>query len=188
VPADLDELLAIAERTLAQAVVRHALIGGCARNLYAPPRGTRDVDLAVIADLPAYERIAALLRRAGFVRVTVVKADPQGDVPDVALFSDDSGGRLDLLFAHTDFEQRAIDRAMPVRFGSSALVVPVVSIEDLIVYKLLAARPRDLLDIEEMVRAQAAVGRVIDWRQVEEECAEWDALSTLTRVRGQIGG
>jgi hypothetical protein len=188
VTADLDALLTIAERTLAEVEVRHALIGGCARNLYAPPRGTRDVDLAVIADRIAYDRIAALLRGAGFVRVTVVTADPHGDVPDVALFSDDSGGRIDLLFAHTDFEQGAIERATPVRFESLAIVVPVVSLEDLIVYKLLAARPRDLVDVEEIVRAQSAVGRVVDWKQVEEECAHWDALSILTQVRGRLGG
>lgn len=44
---ELDELLTVATRTLAEAGVAHALIDGCARNVYAPPRSTRDVDWEV---------------------------------------------------------------------------------------------------------------------------------------------
>jgi hypothetical protein len=68
--ATLDELLVIADRTLTAAGAAHALIGGCARNVYAPPRSTRDVDLAVSASREQYARVASDLRNLGFVRVT----------------------------------------------------------------------------------------------------------------------
>ena len=56
---------------------------------------------------------------------------------------------------------------------------------DLIVYKTLAGRPRDITDVEEIVRSQRAAGIVIDWKYVEDECAQWDALETLMHARGR---
>src|SRR5262245_14414633 len=92
-----------------------------------------------------------------------------------ALFSDSTGGRIDLLLAHTAFERRAIAEATPVPFPSAGLTLRVVRVEDLIIYKVLAGRPRDLLDVEDVVRFQAAAGVPIDWPYVERECAQWDA-------------
>jgi hypothetical protein len=183
VAAALDELLVIADRTLTAAGAAHALIGGCARNLYAPPRSTRDVDLAVSASPEQYERVALELRRQGFVRVTETRTQPASAVPDVALFSDASGGRIDLLLAHTAFEERAIARAVLVHFEQAGFSVRVVRVEDLIVYKTLAGRPRDLTDIEEVVRAQVGAGVTIDWKYIEDECAQWDALEVLQQAR-----
>lgn len=181
--ATLDELLIIANRTLTAAGTAHALIGGCARNIYAPPRSTRDVDLAVSASREQYSRISAELRGLGFVRVTETKTDPASEVPDVGLFSDASGGRIDLLLAHTAFEERAIARATSIDFPNAGLAIRVVRVEDLIIYKTLAGRPRDLTDIEEVVRCQLAAGVTIDWKYIEDECALWDALEVLKQAR-----
>jgi predicted nucleotidyltransferase len=185
VPRALDELLVTASRTLNDEGVAHALIGGCARNVYAPPRSTRDVDFAVTLTRPQYERIAAALRALGFGRLTETPSD-DGGPPHVALFSDDTGGRIDLLVAHTEFERGAIARARPVVFSSLQTALPVVRAEDLIVYKLLAARPRDLVDIEEIAKSQERAGALLDWSHIEQEAASWDASELLERVRQQL--
>ena len=181
--SSLEDLLVIAEHTLTACGAAHALIGGCARNIYAPPRSTRDVDLAVSVTETQYVLIAASLRAQGFDRVTETNTDPSSAVPDVALFSDAHGGRIDLLIAHTSFEERAIMRAVSVEFPAAQLTMRVVRVEDLIVYKTLAGRPRDITDVEEVVRSQRAAGIVIDWKYVEHECAQWDALETLMQAR-----
>jgi hypothetical protein len=103
----------------------------------------------------------------------------------VALFSDAHGGRIDLLLAHTAFEQRAIACAVPIAFPRAGIVMPVVRVEDLIIYKTLAGRPRDLTDIEEVVRFQTAAGTTIDWQYVEDECRLWDALDVLNQARAR---
>ena len=185
VPTGLDQLIDVATRTLSGAGAAHALIGGCARNVYAPPRATRDVDLGVVASPDAYTRIARELTAAGFSRVTETRTDPQAVVPDVALFSDATGGRIDLLLAHTEFEERAISRAVPVFLPSAGLTIPVVKVEDLIVYKVLAGRPRDLMDIEDIIRFQISSDASIDWAYVEDECARWDALPVLQTARSR---
>lgn len=185
-PVALDELLTIAEHTLSAAGAAHALIGGCARNVYAPPRSTRDVDLAVALTREQYAQIASALRGLGFIRHTETRTDDQSATPDVALFSDETGGRIDLLIAHTDFEHRAIERATVFEFAQAGLRVPVVRMEDLIIYKILAGRPHDLMDIEDVVNAQEHAGHATDWVYVEHECAEWEAADALHAIRERI--
>jgi predicted nucleotidyltransferase len=185
VPAELNELLSVAARTLAEAGVAHALIGGCARNVYAPPRSTRDVDLAVAMSPEQYARVAESLRAQGFSHVTETRSEGES-TPDVALFSDDSAGRIDLLLAHTDFEHSAIARAREVVFPLANTSIPVVRVEDLIIYKALAGRPRDLGDIEEVVSAQERAGTIIDWPHIERECADWEVTDVIERVRARI--
>jgi hypothetical protein len=46
-----EDLVAVAAAVLESCNVKFALIGGCARNVYAPPRATRDVDLSVALDV-----------------------------------------------------------------------------------------------------------------------------------------
>ncbi len=65
--------------------------------------------------------------------------------------------------------------------------VSVVSPEDLIVYKLLAGRPQDRLDILAMLDAFAAGERVIDWSYIEHWCDVWEARDALARLRAELG-
>jgi hypothetical protein len=171
VAASLDDLLRIAARTLSGDP--YALIGGCARNLYAPPRATRDVDLAVVLSPQRYAQLGAELRSAGFDRLMETTSDPLSALPDVALFSDSTGGRIDLLIAHTEFEERAIAQARAVQLPDIGVTLRVVLVSDLVIYKLLAGRPRDLIDVEAIARFQAAANCPLDWDYIEAECAQW---------------
>jgi hypothetical protein len=183
VAASAETALTVAARALARGGVAHALIGACARNVYAPPRATRDINLSVLADAAQYARIRDELRLAGFDRVAESRAVPDAALPNAAVFSDASGTRIDLLFAHSPFERQAIARAAPTDFPTTGIVVAIVRIEDLLVYKILASRPHDLIDIEEITRAQSDAGAEIDWAYVEHECAHWDAQAAVRAVR-----
>ncbi len=64
-----------------------------------------------------------------------------------------TGLRVDFIFSWTPYEQEALRRARqvlvqgyPVRFASP---------EDVIIHKMLAARPRDLEDISSILRKQS---------------------------------
>ncbi len=132
------------------------------------PRATKDLDLVVAADATKYDALVAGLARRGFHPATSVGG---GDhpVPDLVLYRDARGRRIDILFAHTDFEVSALARRS-LGEPYAGVVVPVVSVEDLLVYKLLADRAQDRADLEHVVRARVRAGAPIDWPYVEAWC------------------
>ncbi|MDQ3033404.1 MAG: nucleotidyltransferase [Myxococcota bacterium] len=181
---DIPTLLAEAWAALGEAGAPCAVIGGCARNAYAEVRATKDVDLVVDADPESYPRVVAALARRGFRRGSAVGGEP-GAVPDLELFRDEAGRRVDILFAHTDFERSALARRER-REPYAGVEVWVVSPEDLIVYKVLAGRPQDRLDVLAMLGAFEQTERRIDWAYVERWCDAWDARDALDRVRAEL--
>jgi hypothetical protein len=180
-----EELLAVAQGVFEAEGLAFALIGGCARNTYAPPRATRGADFAVALDAEQLARLLGRFADHGFQPATSVTAEPSDDVPDLILFQGDDGGRIGVLIAKTDFEREALRRAAP-RTGSGTLRVPIVSVEDLLVYKLLAGRPRDLADAEEVSRSQERAGHVIDWDYVQKHCDDWGTAYRLLALRERL--
>lgn len=165
--------------------VSWAVMGGCARNAYAEPRATKDVDFVVQADAALFDRLERALQGAGFQRATTV-AEPGEPVPDLVLYRDGSGRRIDILFAHTAFERSALARRTSFA-PSGGTTAHVVSAEDLIIYKLIADRPQDRADIVAVVEAQQARGAPLDWSYVEQWCDAWDVLDRLRRLRAELG-
>lgn len=183
--ADLSRLLRDAVAALEEAGLSFAVMGGCARNAYAEPRGTKDVDLVVAADATRYPRIVQALADRGFYAASTVGGGGEDAVPDLTLNRDADGRRIDLLFAHTEFERGALERSQRQE-PFAGISVPVVSVEDLIIYKVLADRPQDRVDIGDVVRATEARGGVVDWSHVERWCDAWEVRPRLDRLRASL--
>ena len=176
----LDDAIAI----LNEAGVPWAVMGGCARNAYAEPRATKDVDFVLEADPAGFAALEVALQRAGFHRASAV-SEPGEPVPDLALYRDAAGRRIDVLFAHTAFERSALQRRRSqTPDGQSA--THVVSPEDLIVYKLIADRPQDRADIVAVIEAQRIRGAVLDWAYIEHWSGAWDVLERLHKLRAEL--
>jgi hypothetical protein len=182
--SSLDQLLDDAIHILDDAGVSWAVMGGCARNAYAEPRATKDVDFVVEADEARFVDLERALQRAGFHRASAV-TEPEERVPDLALYRDGSGRRIDILFAHTAFERSALARRRSL--VSRQRAAHVVSPEDLVVYKVIADRPQDRADIAAVIETQRARGAAIDWAYVEHWCAAWEVLERLHRLRAELG-
>ncbi|HEX2677611.1 MAG TPA: hypothetical protein VHM19_13250 [Polyangiales bacterium] len=173
----LDDATAIVNATGAS----WAVMGGCARNAYAEPRATKDVDFVVEVDAARFADLQSRLAAAGFHQASAV-TDPGEPIPDLVLYRDAAGRRVDILFAHTAFEQSALARCKSLApFGGA--VVHVVSAEDLIVYKLIADRPQDRADIVAVVQAQRARSEPLDWTYVEKWCDAWEISGRLATLR-----
>ena len=153
-----------------------AIIGGIAVIAWGFGRSTLDVD-AAIAVPPS--RARALLKKiaaAGFL----------ARIPDAGAFAEKnlvlllrhrkSGIDVDLSLAQLDFEHEALTHAQSRQFGMVTIQVPRPT--DLVVYKMIASRPRDLQDVEELL----ARGLAIDPNRVERLLREFDALLELDRA------
>lgn len=146
-------------RMLAEAGIRHALVGALGANAYrSRPRTTEDIDFLVGDE--AFERHAG-----GFVtmRVPVVEFDGI-DVDQVPL--------TDALRVVEDGLNRA-----PVSEG-----VPIASIDTIVIMKLLAGRTQDLADVEAIVASGADRDRLM----AAVQTAAPDRADALSRLFGNV--
>jgi predicted nucleotidyltransferase len=164
----------------------HAIIGAVARNAWAPPRATTDLDLAIAARPEALDSLDTKLREVGYVRVREHRVDASDPLPDIVIFRSEEGEprQVDLLLAKTPFEQEVIEHAEHVTIGP--LRSPVASPEHLIVYKLLADRPRDRDDVRAVLRTQTRAARSFDWGRVERWVEFWQITERLRRLRADL--
>lgn len=100
-----------------------------------------------------------------------------GEPPELRIFRTSYGVRLE---AHTELERAGLARR---RVGVSAAEAWVFTPEDLIVYKLIAGRPRDLDDIADVVAARTGAGEGLDWEHIERWAEAWDVADRLAAVR-----
>jgi hypothetical protein len=143
-PSLPEKILAIHEQ-LTRSKTPHAFGGALALAYYAEPRATIDVDLNLFVAPTSYPDIARELRKLGIddgVEPEAVERDGQcrlrwGNTP------------IDLFFAY-DALHEAMRRAVRSEpFGEAR--IPVLAPEHLLVCKTIFNRPKDWLDIEQML-------------------------------------
>jgi predicted nucleotidyltransferase len=131
--------------------------------------------------------LAEALERCHYRSVRDQRVDAADDLPDIAIYraTVEDLQQVDLLVAKTDFEVQALVRAVPVDVGG--LQVPVVTPEDLVVYKLLANRTRDRDDVRAVIQTQRRTSRAFDWSHVETWCAYWGIDARAKSLRDELG-
>jgi uncharacterized nucleotidyltransferase DUF6036 len=100
-----------------------------------------------------------------------------------------SGVPIDLTLASLPFEERAIKSSHEISYAGVRIRIPEP--DDLLVYKLVAARPRDLEDAEKLLllygsrldldRIRATIREFADALDDPQRLETWDALVARTR-------
>jgi hypothetical protein len=134
-----------------------AVMGGISVAVWEHVRATQDVDLLIGAcendvGLVLQELAKAKIRpkrhppvlMLGATRILQCLYEPPDCFIDI---------QIDLLFADSDFHRAALARRSPARLPGLAQEVAVLSCEDLILLKLLAARILDRVDAAALLRA-----------------------------------
>jgi hypothetical protein len=165
------------------------LIGGMVVSRWGDPRATQDVDATVWSDFGEERTIVEALTSTFRSR----DADPfrRAELGRLVLLSASNGVKIDLSLAAFPFEQEVLRRATPWRVLSDCELM-TCSAEDLVIYKLVAARPQDLADVDSVVRRQARrldADRIRQWGAIFAELKEdidllqpfEDALTRLPR-------
>jgi hypothetical protein len=138
-------------RLLAERNTAACLIGALAVHRWGEPRATRDVDITVVA--PYGEEtivIDALLERFAPRRPD---AREFAVAHRVLLVRSAAGVEIDVALAAFPFEIEALERSSDWEM-LAGVNVRTCSAEHLVVYKLVAGRPQDLVDVESVVRRQ----------------------------------
>ncbi|MGE3976374.1 MAG: hypothetical protein AB7F94_02180 [Nitrospira sp.] len=124
----------------------YCLVGALAVNAWGRLRATKDIDLLVLADLPARTELLDALLDQGFnIDETWLEQNPMAkDVVMRLTHHSHPTIPLDLLFANDAQSQSALTRRRSLQlFGISLYVCGP---EDLILLKLKAGRPHDFED------------------------------------------
>jgi hypothetical protein len=175
-------LVALAELAKRQGL-RWYVFGAQAVNLHGYPRATADLDVTVQLDGDAATFVRAL-SKAGF--------EPRfADAAFIAAARvipvEHRASRLpiDIVLAGPGLEQQFLDEVVYVSLDGHE--IPILSIENLIVTKLIAGRSKDLDDVRELVARSAAT---IDRRKVdamlalvEQALGVSDLVEVFRRIR-----
>jgi len=140
--------------------VPHQFGGAIALAWYRNPRATTDIDVNLTVPPEAAAPVLGVL---GLLGVTVTAADRSTIALDGQARLDWGGSFLDVFFATFELHQEMAQRARSVRFGP--VEIPILAPEHLIVCKAVFDRPKDWLDIEEMVAwgTEIDASLVLNW-------------------------
>jgi hypothetical protein len=152
-PLALDEKVAALEAALEAAAIPHAFGGALALAYYAAPRGTHDIDLNVFISEKRAERVLATLADLGVAAGGAAPLRAVRDRGQVRVHWEHTP--IDLFFSYDPLHDRCAERARRVPFGDG-VTLPILSAEDLAIFKVIFDRAKDWTDIDEMLYALGA--------------------------------
>ncbi len=158
------ELLASAAPALSR-WGRWFVFGAQAMIVYGVPRLSADVDVTLALSPDAPEPFARDMETAGFaLRVD----DPEfvRRTRVMPFVHRSTGMPLDVVLAASGLEDEFLDRAVPADIGG--VTVPLIDATDLMIAKVLAARPKDLDDARALWRIR---GRTLDANRIRHTLA-----------------
>lgn len=138
--------------------IPYAIMGGWAVRVYALPRPTYDVDFTVILSRERLPELYAAAEDDGFTVPEQYKGgwiDGVADMPLVKfrLHLAGHGIDVDIFLAESEYQRELMRRRVQHSVGGAAAWF--VSVEDLILLKLIANRSRDRADIDDLLMASA---------------------------------
>jgi predicted nucleotidyltransferase len=178
---DLDRLtapLAALMEWFRDAGLRGAIIGGVAASLRGKPRLTNDVD-AIVVETDAETllrtgiqfgftpRIADAAEFSRQTRVLLLRYRP-GDID------------IDISLGALPFEAEVVERSTWIRAGN--VRIRLASAEDLVIMKAVAGRPRDMMDIENVIRANPD----LDVERIRRWVREFSAVLDMPEIHSNL--
>jgi len=163
--------------------ISYMVIGGQAVLLYGEPRLTKDIDitlgvdvdsLSVVEDMAVTANLKPLVENASvFVNKTYVY--PCEDK--------NSGIRIDFIFSNSLYEKTAIKRARRIKIGKS--FIKFASPEDIIIHKIIAGRPVDIKDVENISLKQRKLNRtyIMHWLKKFEIILNKNFTQTFKKIK-----
>lgn len=169
---------------LQAASVQGVIIGGIAASILGRPRFTRDVDVSVLVDEARWPDFLERSEQHGFTTRRPDALEFARQTRVLLLRHAPTSVDVDVLLAALPFEADVISRARLVPLGN--LMVPLPTPEDLVIMKVVAHRPQDLLDIEAILDSHADLNRRHIRRWVREFSAALDMPDLIANLEHQM--
>jgi len=129
--------------------IPYMIIGGQAVLFYGEPRFTKDIDITLGIGVQELFKIEQVLNKLYLsIRVKNYKEFAKQTMV-IPCIDKKSSIEVDFIFSLSEYERQAIKKAKNVKFGKTT--VKIASLEDVIIHKIIAGRPRDIEDIKIML-------------------------------------
>lgn len=151
-------------RKLDTSGIAYMIIGGQAVLLYGRARLTRDIDITLGVNTDQFAQIEQVCSQLG---LKLLPENPRNFTTKTNVLPAEepqSKIRVDFIFSFTTYETQAIERANKVVLEDYA--VRFASCEDVIIHKMVAARPVDQEDVRHMIarnRETVDLAYLKDW-------------------------
>jgi hypothetical protein len=135
----------------------YAIMGGMAVRAHSIPRPTWDVDLLIAVERESLAKVFTAVEERGYTVPDAYRGgwvDRVADMPLVKfrVYLEGGGVDVDVFLAEDEYQQELLLRSRPTETDVGRL--NVVTPEDLVLLKLLASRPRDLIDVADLLFIQ----------------------------------
>lgn len=149
--------------TLDQNNIPYMIIGGQAVLLYGLPRLTMDIDITLGLGSGKLPLVVDVLKEIG---LNIIPENYEEFVRDTSVLpakDETTGIRVDFIFSFTPYEQKAISRATNVDIDGGT--ARFASVEDVIIHKIFAGRPRDIEDVSGILYKHGGIDveYIISW-------------------------
>ena len=165
----LPEKIEAIHRQLHAAHIEHAFGGALALAYYAEPRATNDIDLNVFLAPSDFPRLQAALTA---LAVTTTDADRAAAARDGQVRLWWGKNPLDVFLAYDELHEAMRQQKRTVPFGPAR--IPILAPEHLLACKALFDRPKDWLDIEQILLTVEELDSPQALRWVERGVGEHD--------------
>jgi predicted nucleotidyltransferase len=166
------ELLKKIAKALDEKGLEYMIIGGQAVLIYGEPRLTKDVDITLGISANGFENVTDIVER---LNLKILVQNPKDFVKEnfvLPLIDNETGFRVDFIFSFSEYEKTALKRVNRVKIDD--VEVRFVSIEDLIIHKMIASRERDIEDVRKILIKNKDIDfeYILNWLKAFESIVE----------------
>ncbi|MBP9085633.1 MAG: hypothetical protein KBG15_05915 [Kofleriaceae bacterium] len=175
--SDFEAALTSLREALASLGQPYSVIGGMAVIAHGHVRTTQDIDIAWVPPLRNAPEVFIKHAAKFKLRPRIADANIFATENLVLLMEHQPTGiPVDISFALQDFERLAASNAM--RMKVLGVMLPVVALNDLLVYKMIASRTQDIADVEMLLTSKAPIDNV----RIQQTLAEFDSILETDRA------
>jgi len=159
---NLDELIRFIGELLPRLKIRYFVYGAFGMNTWMEPRATKDFDIVVYIEKRKISWLAQKLNEKGF-RITKMLQRKLSEKRYVILPIGST--RLDIKLCSNRHDRSALERAVAIPYRDTKIFVATP--EDIALYKLVAWRPQDRVDIDRLKKEVKGLDKKYIWKWLE---------------------
>ncbi len=176
-----DKLLRELAGAFEGARIPYMVIGGQAVLVYGEFRFTKDIVITLGVDTDRLKDVLEVVEDVGLTPLV----EPEVFVVEHLVLpcrEEESGIGVDLIFSFSGFEREAIRRAREIDI--EGVSVRFASPEDLIIHKIVAGRPQDVSDVENILLKNPAVDadHILRWLEQMEAVVDMPLVDSFKQL------